>query len=129
MCIRVRITVGYQYIIVIIWIKQKFTLKFDCKWKTTVKATVFSLKIRCVITNIVTISVPSNVFCCSIFLWIKERFHSDIIKTVRLKKINDIESILHIFSGVSNWEKVPLSMPICIKISSQNKIVLKLTSE
>ena len=110
MGISIRIAVSNQHII-------KIMLKLDSERKTTIKASIFSFQICRIVTNIIPITIPSDIFCTGILLRIKKRFHTNIIQAVRFEQVDYVESILYILASVCYRKEVPLSMSIGIEIS------------
>lgn len=108
--------------------RRHFTFKFQCKRQTAVIPSKLSFHIICVIAYISSLSDPTNSFIQSILLRIYQRLHPHIVQTVRFQQIDNIEAILHVFSRICYWKKVPLSVAIRIIISCQHQIIFKLWS-
>jgi hypothetical protein len=64
--------------------KEESTFKFDSKRKAAVESTIFPLEVCCVVTNVVSISVPSCIFSSGVLFGIKQGFHSNVVETVWL---------------------------------------------
>ena len=119
MRIRVRVAVRDEDVVEVV-------LEFHCEWETAVKAAVFAFEVGSVVTDVVPVAVPTDVFCRGVFLRVKQGFHSHIVQTVRLEQVNDVKPVLYILARVSNRKEVPLRMPVGIKIRREYQIILKL---
>lgn len=91
-----------------------------------VEACVFPLQIVLVVTDLTTITIPSNLLQFRLFLRIDQRPHPRIIQTVRLHHIYDRESILHVLPGVTHREVEPLGVTECVPVGFQYQLVFEL---
>ena len=107
---------------------QKYTLKSKREAKIAIISSKFSLHIIGIVAYISTFSNPSHASRQSSSFRINEWFHSNVIETVWLEKIDDVEAILYVFTSVGYREKVPLCVAVGIVVSCQYQIILKLWS-
>ena len=113
MSIRIRIAMGNQHVIIIM-------LKFYGKRETAVEATIFSFQICCVVTYIIPVTIPTDILGRGIFLWVKQGLHTHVVETIRFEQVDYVETVLYVFAGIGDGEKVPLSVSIGIEIGRQD---------
>ena len=116
-----------------IWMSQIDSIMFkrELHWKhqRIVITTWFPLHIVLIITNVITIPIPTHSFLFSQFHGIHQWLHPLIIKRIWLHHVYYIKSIFLVILCVPHWKVVPLSIPIGEIVWLQNQIVLKLWSK
>lgn len=78
------------------------TLELQSESETAIIAHSFPLAASGIIANIIAIAMPPKVLLVGSLLRVHNGFHANIIKTIWLKQVDDIESILHILASIAN---------------------------
>lgn len=94
-----------------------FELNGECQ--CIIKTATFLLQRVLEVTDILDISVPSiawSIICFSLFLWIKQRFHSLIVRTLWFNQIDDVKLVSGKLFYILNLEIKPLSEGSCVVI-------------
>lgn len=104
-------------------------LKSSLECKSVVEPSSLLLHAVLVITNVHAISHPTSPirFILRMLDRVNQRFHSFIVRTIRLYQVYYIELVSYIFPSVAYFKKVPLSVIACWIIVFENEIILKLS--
>ena len=99
------------------------------EWKTVVPSHVselagFSFEVVLLVNYISASSVPAYVLILPLICAVAEDSHTEIVKTIWLSQIQNIELDLHSFTCVLNFEEIPLGVTVSVYVILQNKVVL-----
>jgi len=101
-----------------------FELNGECQ--CIVKTATFLLQGILEVTDILSISIPSialSVIKFSLFLWIKQRFHSLVVWTLWFNQVDNVEFIGSELFDILNLEIKPLSEGSCVVIVFKDQVV------
>jgi len=85
---------------------------------------VVSFEVVLIVTDVGASAVPAYVLILPVVNAEAQHSHTEIVKTVWFCEIQNIESDLHIFASVPDFEEVPLRVTVSVDIVLQNKVVL-----
>jgi len=106
-----------------------FELNGECQG--VIKTATFLFQRILEVTDILAISIPSialSIVAIGFFFWIKQRFHSLVVRALWFDQINDVEFISRKFFDILNLEIKPLSKGRCIVIVFEYQIVFIITN-
>ena len=80
-------------------------------------------KVIFIILDLISYSLPANVMGFGLFFRIEQWLHTPIVKTSRLGKVDNSESVDYFCLGISDLEIVPLSVLICEEVWAHSQLV------
>lgn len=113
--ISVRIAVSKVAGIVAVW-------KLKCPCKGEIMAPILPGVVP-VILDLLSYSLPANIMSLGLFFRIKQWAHTPVVKTSRLGKIDNSESVDYSCLGISDLEIVPLGVFICEEVRAHSQLV------
>lgn len=73
--------------------------------------------------NILSVAVPANVSLSSFIHWVKKRFLTLVVGTIRLHKVYYLKFVSNVFTHVWYLEVEPLRIRCCLVVVLQNQVV------
>lgn len=77
-----------------------------------------------VVLDLVPFSPPANAVGAGIQLGVHERLHPYSVEALGFQQVDDGEAIGDVFPGVLNSKVKPLSVLVCVEVSSQGEFIL-----